>query len=1090
MSFSERYNSLNANQKAAVDKIYGPLLVIAGPGTGKTELLSVRAANILQQTDALPSNILCLTFTDNGAANMRERLRQIIGEQAYKVAIHTFHSFGVEIINQNREYFFQGSDFQPADDLSQYQVLKSVFDSLNRQNPLAVIFDGEYHYLKTLRSMISEFKKSGLSTDELKQIINDNQQAIDQLSEQVSEVLGNRITTAVIEPFARLAQTAAGIEGKKLPNGIPSYTESLSVSMALAVKEAAGTGKTNSITTWKGKYCTKNSLGDTVLKDSLQTSKLLAAVDVYEAYTQSLHQAKLYDYDDMILTVIQAMKKHPDLVANLIEKFQFIMVDEFQDTNLAQLRLLFSLTDYDQPNVMAVGDDDQAIFSFQGADVGNISRFRKFYQDPEIVVLTDNYRSDSAILAVARQVIKQGQDRLENTIPDLSKELTPWFSHTEAQVDISEYVSEDTERAGVANRVADLIKQDVPAESIAILAREHKELIALLPHLAKAGVKANYERRDDALEHELVKLIEKLARVIVSARESRHDDANSLLPELLAHPAWGFTPIDIWKLSLNAYKNRQHWLEAMQTSPVFEQFSSWLVTTSIADQSLTVEQQIDHLIGVNEVPDEEYRSPIYEYYFSRDQLTATPDIFISAMEALRTIRDQVRAHFNTDTPTLADFLALIDSYRQMDSRLTIVRNRAEHLTGRINMMTAHKSKGLEFDFVFIIGATDDRWGEKARGRSRSISYPINLPLEPAGSSYDERIRLFFVAMTRAKQSLNISYSSTDRKSKTALVASFISQQPITLVPAPENDDTVLEIINTDWHDRLTNPLTSDLRELLAPKLESYKLSVTHLNNFLDVPSGGPQAFLINNLLQFPHAKSAKPSLGTAVHSSLQFAHNAMRANNTLPDLPELLDHFSDSLREQGLSEHDFMQWDSYGRTVLEKFMTTHGSSFHKNQQAELNFVNQGVVINGASLTGKLDLIDADKEAKTIQVTDYKTGKSFPSWKGSTDSDKIRLHKYRQQLMFYQLLSENSRDYADYSFTGGVLQFTEADAKTGEIYALKDSFTRDELDVFAKLIGVVWHKITTLDLPDISKYSKSYKGILAFEQELLDNNNAL
>src|SRR6266496_3595942 len=112
MDFSTRYTALNTAQKKAVDTIDGPVMVIAGPGAGKTELLSMRVANILKQTDALPENILCLTFTESGANAMRERLSQIIGKDAFKVAIHTFHSFGAEVINQNGDFFYHGAHFR------------------------------------------------------------------------------------------------------------------------------------------------------------------------------------------------------------------------------------------------------------------------------------------------------------------------------------------------------------------------------------------------------------------------------------------------------------------------------------------------------------------------------------------------------------------------------------------------------------------------------------------------------------------------------------------------------------------------------------------------------------------------------------------------------------------------------------------------------------------------------------------------------------------------------------------------------------------------------------------------------------------
>src|SRR5690242_8355286 len=121
MDFTYRYEKLNAAQRQAVDTTDGPVMVIAGPGTGKTELLSMRTANILKKTDTLAENILCLTFTESGASAMRERLTSIIGAEAYRVAIHTFHSFGTEIINQNGQFFYQGAHFRAADELSSYE---------------------------------------------------------------------------------------------------------------------------------------------------------------------------------------------------------------------------------------------------------------------------------------------------------------------------------------------------------------------------------------------------------------------------------------------------------------------------------------------------------------------------------------------------------------------------------------------------------------------------------------------------------------------------------------------------------------------------------------------------------------------------------------------------------------------------------------------------------------------------------------------------------------------------------------------------------------------------------------------------------
>ena len=1082
MDFQTRFSKLNDRQRSAVEQIYGPLLIIAGPGTGKTELLSVRAANILRQTDTLPSNILCLTYTENGAMNMRERLQQIIGKDAYKVAIHTFHGFGVEVINQHREYFFDGSDNKPADELAQHQILQQIFEKLERDHPLASINHlGEFTYISDARTIISEFKKSGLTILELRQIVSSNQQTIDQINSQITEVFSSTVTKATIEAFATLASAVSQMEKSDLPDIVPDYAETLALSMAHAVNEALELDKTNPITAWKNKWCTKNTSKQTVLKDSLQTAKLLAVIDIYEQYVQSLRDAGLYDYDDMIQNVLQAINDNPDLKANLSEKYQFIMVDEFQDTNLAQLRLLFALTDYDAPNVMAVGDDDQAIFSFQGADVGNIQRFRERYNNPEIIVLKDNYRSDQTILTASRQVITQGQDRLENTIVDLSKELTPWASHESAKVEICKYASEDAERYFVAKQISELVASGVPAESIAVIANKHSELISFLSHLSHVNLQANYERYDNALDHELVKLIELIARAILAIRRQDHSGANALLPELIAHKAWGFEPIDIWRLSLSASQNRQHWLEVMQANSVFEPFATWLIGIAVSEQSAPIEQQIDQLIGINtEIAEDEYRSPVGDYFFSPEQLQTRPDAYLDALESLRTIRDSLRNHFDTDEPSLDNFIQLIDAYHRMKIRLGVTRSRASNQAGSVNLLTAHASKGLEFDHVFILSSTDNKWGEKARTQSRNISYPANLPLAKTGNNYDERLRLFFVAMTRAKQTLHISYSEIGKTGKPQLIASFLSGEQVSLVNSDIALDIATEIVETDWRDRLTTPITSDLRTLLAPKLENYRLSATHLNNFLDVTHGGPQKFLLNNLLQFPQAKSANASFGTAVHNALQFAQLQLNIHGELPTVADIQQEFTKQLTSVDIPAQDFEYWHNYGQKILDQFMTEKSSLFKPGQQAELNFANQGVLIGEAKLTGKLDIVDIDKQAKTIHVTDYKTGKPSREWKKSD----VKQHKYRQQLMFYQLMVEKSKDYADYTFTGANLQFIEPDAQSGEIWSLEDRFEREELDRFERLISAVWRKITTLDLPDISGYEQNYKGVVQFEEDLV------
>ena len=1172
MDFDTRYATLNANQRQAVNYIHGSLLVIAGPGTGKTELLSMRAAQILRQTDTLPDSILCLTFTESGAANMRQRLRQIIGEDAYKIAIHTFHSFGTEIINQHREYFFHGADSQPADELTQHQIVTGILEGLDWRNPLSVKNNGEFVYTSELIRVISEFKQSGLTPAELRLVMADNQRVIADIAHDIQQVFATKISKKTIELFAPLAEKIAERIGEEnaaktskegatelsenaassaphhatpsaaLPSSITPYAHVLALSIAHATQEAIDASSTKPLTAWKNKWCEKNAAGEFVLKDATASEKLSAAIDVYEAYGNVLAERSLFDYDDMILSVIQACEAHPELRANLQEQFQFIMVDEFQDTNLAQLRLLFDLTgDEDDPNIMAVGDDDQAIFSFQGADIGNIQRFRQHYHDPKIIVLTDNYRSAADILTAARGVITQGTDRLENTIDGLSKQLTAHASGNGARVEIQEFASVSEERAGVAQHIAELIKRGKDPAHITVIARHHKELIELLPYLYRQNLTVNYERHDDILEQNIIQTLDKLVRVVIAIHQNNLDVANSLLPEVIAHPAFGFSALDIWRLSLYAYNNRQLWLESMLANSTFQPFGEWLLERAKDVPNLPLEEQLDKLLGleidagitpidsslragrqrtlglqslhgvdqsnsssacsdksslpptnedvratiaVRSPSEDSSRNPLAAHYFSPEALAEHPDAYLTTLESLRTLRQKLRDRVTDEIPTLADFLEFINLHRSTKTRLTHIRPQASALGGAINLMTAHKSKGLEFPHVFVIGAIDSAWGEKVRSRSRLIRYPANLQLQPAGASYDERLRLFFVAMTRAKTTLTMTYSQTNDAGSDTMIASFLTDHAPTIIPAADTPTAQMTVAHTDWSTRLSAPMTAELKDVLAPTLETYKLSITHLNNFLDVSRGGPQTFLLNNLLRFPSAKSPAASYGTAIHASLQQLHNLLRTDHYLPPAEHILHHFRTSLEAQHLPPGDFELYLDTGTAALTAFLDAKSSDFRDTELAEFDFAHQGVVVGGARLTGKLDVADIDKHNKTIFVTDYKTGKPSHSWKGTSDYEKIKLHKYRQQLMFYQLLVTSSRDYGNFSFTGARLQFVEPDTKTGDILSLEDTFSEEELAEFARLINVVWRKITTLELPDISGYSADYKGMVQFEEDLL------
>lgn len=1088
MDFEKRYQQLNAAQKRAVDLIDGPVMVIAGPGTGKTELLSVRTANILKKTDTLPENILCLTFTESGAVAMRERLIGIIGKDAYKVAIHTFHGFGTEIINQNREYFYRGALFQPADDLHRYEILRSIFDELDYKNPIASMMNGEYTHQPDATRVISELKRSGLTSDELLAILDENEATLDFAERLIVPHITGTVSKTTKDKLAsvtnQLQDKAASAETLF---EVTPIIRAISDSLIHTIEQAETDHPTKPITAWKKKWFVKNEKGDYIFKSRAAIIKLRAVAFVYYEYLTKMEQAGLYDYDDMILQVVHAMEVHDDLRYNLQEKYLYIMVDEFQDTNLAQMRILHNLTsnpvNEGRPNVMVVGDDDQAIYSFQGADISNILRFKEIYEATEIVTLTDNYRSVTPVIEHARTVIVQGSDRLENLLPGLNKQLTG-HKGTDGIVELHKADSIDHERHWVVESIVSDLQSGIAPHEIVVLTRRHAEIQSLLPYFNQAGIAVNYERQENLLDQPPIIAIELIAKVVIMLSKGQHDEVNALLPQLLAHPAFEFTPGEIWELSTSAYTSRRTWLEVMATTTKFLVVHNWLIELAALAPFSPLEPMIDRIIGrINTTDDVTKNSPFFEYYFGQSKIKDNPATYIDYLAALRTIRGKLREYHPKEVLTLESYSEFIELHRRLGTNLLVARS-AETQASAVNLMTAHKSKGLEFESVYIFNGVDNVWGEKARSVSRTIGYPENLPFAPTGDLADERLRLFYVAMTRAKSSLRMSFSSTDDRDKQTLIASFLSDSTAEQIPISQTTQAA-QIASAElaWYVPLSQP-TTELKEILKPSLDAYKLSSTHLNNFLDVTRGGPQAFLLDNLLHFPSTKSAAASYGSAIHATLQQAHVHVTATGEQKPLEDVLHDFENNLIAERLNPIDFATYHQKGSEQLHKFLDEKYDTFIPSQKSELNFSGQEVYLGDAHLTGMIDVVNIYKTEKTIVVTDYKTGKAVNSWKASTEYEKIKLHKYRQQLLFYKLLVERSRDYSSFTVTKGCLEFVEP-SQSGEVCSIELEFDKDELERFSQLVEKVWQHIITVDLPDTSEYEPTYKGLLAFEQDLLD-----
>ena len=389
---------LNQKQKEAVEYLEGPLLVLAGPGTGKTQLLSEKVAYILKNVDVGPENILCLTFTESGALNMRERLKMIVGQEGAKVNIGTYHAFGSDILAQYKNY---SEDYDrrldaAIDEVTQFKIVKAIQDDLSGKD----ILRGDS--IKDIISVISSAKSAGLSGKDLRRIAETNMEDSEVLSKAISPLLLNVVPRAFKESYENAYKPIYEIlkdYTKSAP--ILGRIERLIVGLARDLKEAMveaeSTEKIKPLSNWKDTYFEKDEKGRYRLKDRVANKKLASLANVMDAYDKYLNENGLYDFDDMIEEAVKVIKNDAGFKATLSERYQYILLDEFQDTNPSQFMIIKELTDYEKPMIMAVGDDDQAIYEFQGALSTNLTDFQKHYS-ANVIPLIENYRSTQEIL--------------------------------------------------------------------------------------------------------------------------------------------------------------------------------------------------------------------------------------------------------------------------------------------------------------------------------------------------------------------------------------------------------------------------------------------------------------------------------------------------------------------------------------------------------------------------------------------------------------------------------------------------------------------------------------------------------------------
>lgn len=592
-------DSLNDVQKEAVVNTDGAMLILAGAGSGKTRVLTTKVAYLIKEKGVRPDNVLAITFTNKAAKEMKERIYSLVGNDAFKIQISTFHSFGLKILKQNYNLLGYQSNFTIIDSDDSLSVVKKIMKELgidtNKYNPRAV------------RSAIS----------------NNKNEMIDPINYE------NYVHT--------------------------DYDE--------------------------------------------------VVRDVYKKYEKNLKLNNAIDFDDLLILPLKLFKENPFVLKEYQEIYKYIFIDEYQDTNEPQY-LLSKLISSKYKNITVVGDADQAIFTWRGANYRNILNFEKDYKDAKVVVLEENYRSTKTILNAANNVIRNNKVRKEKNL---------WTENDEGnKITYYKAFDEKDESYYVVKEIKKLLNENISPNDICVLYRANAQSRTIEEaFLSNAisyrivGAYAFYNRKE-------IKDLMAYLKLIYNEK----DDISLL--RVINYPKRGIGNKSIENLSIKADVSNKSLYEVIDSGKELE-FKSLIERMKKESEKLSLTELIDYVLK---------ESGIKESLESEKTLEA--DIRLENLEEFKSITKNFEE--SEGIVSLEDFLDELSLVSDVSEQ----KNETEE---KVTLMTMHAVKGLEFDYVFVIGMEEGL-------------FPHSNSMESSDELEEER-RLCYVAITRAKKKLYI-----------------------------------------------------------------------------------------------------------------------------------------------------------------------------------------------------------------------------------------------------------------------------------------------------------------------------------------------
>lgn len=951
---------LNKAQATAVTHDTGPLLIVAGAGTGKTTVLINRLAYLIMEKHISTDEILLLTFTEKAAGEMEERADKILPYGYVDLWINTFHGFGERLLREHALDIGLSANFKLLTETEQWVLIRK---NLAR-------FDLNY------------YKPLGNPT-----------KFISELIRHFSRLKDENITP---EEYLQYAEDLEYNEDNKL-SGAKTSAKKISKIKTVKIK----------------KTLAKEETGDDE-GEEMEAGRIKELANAYHIYNQLLLENNYLDFGDLIVYTLKLFSERPNILKYYRQKFKYVMVDEFQDTNWAQYELVKMLA-APKNNLVVVGDDDQAIYKFRGASISNIMQFKDDFKGADELILTENYRSRQEILDYAYKFIQNNNpNRLEDKLK-INKQLVAKGevtkkAKTEPAVKFFNFDTAADETAYVAQRMVDIYEakqaagEEISWSDFVILVRANDTADAYVKELSRYNIPNQFMSWRGLYYKPLILDILAYLRLLDNYHES------SALFRVLNMEIFKVSHLDL--VTINKMAARKVW-------SLYEALKNVNAIPGVSAESIKNINKLLNLVAAHSLLVATRSTTKIFLTFAYDSgllADLDHDRDIELFSYLNQFYQKIKRLEETEPDLrLKDFLTAINLELEAGETGALKLDFLDSET--VKIMTVHGSKGLEFKYVFLVNLVDKKFPTIARGEK--ISLPDALVREKIISDADvhleEERRLFYVAATRAKEELYLSGAKDYGGARAKKPSRFISEMGVENSLLPEIRLAQKNEFLRDLHYLNSRELVVDKEKTPEEKYPlPEKFSFSQLAAFSTCPLQYKFAFV----LKIP-ASTDKASLifGRVLHNTLY--------NFLLPTLGEWrkmqgdlfaeLEDVSGKPKKGGVSNlltekrlmeiyEEFWQADGYqdkkeredykkkGTDALHKFW----QSYSANTPKEIMFLEKrfSFKIGGDVIKGAIDRIDKLTDG-SLEIVDYKTGKT-----------KTKLDfSAKRQLILYQLFIE-------------------------------------------------------------------------------------